>query len=74
MSRRPPFAEGMRQTLQHLCAAAPLIPHRYRKVVAARLRIDEDVAGALLQDVADLLLAETAELPEQGHAAATRLS
>jgi hypothetical protein len=71
---RAAIAEGIRQTLDMLCAAAPLIPHRYRRVVAARLRIDEDVAGALLQDVAELLLAETAELPEQGHAAATRLS
>jgi hypothetical protein len=68
------IADGIRQTLDQLCAAAPLIPHRYSRVVAARLSIDEDVAGALLQDVADLLLAETAELPEQGHAAAMGLS
>jgi hypothetical protein len=62
---RAAIAEGIRQTLDMLCAAAPLIPHRYRRVVAARLRIDEDVAGALLQDVAELLLAETAELPSR---------
>jgi transcriptional regulator with XRE-family HTH domain len=49
------IAEGIRQTLHQLCAAAPLIPHRYGRVVTAQLGIDEDVARALLQDVADLL-------------------
>jgi hypothetical protein len=68
------IAEGIRQTLLHLCEAAPMIPHRYSKVVAARLAISEDTARSLLQDVADLLQAETAELPEQGHATAMRLS
>ena len=68
------IAEGIRQTLLLLCDAAPLIPHRYSKAVATRLGISEDAARALLQDVADLLLAETAELPEQGYAAALRLS
>jgi hypothetical protein len=68
------IAGGIRQTLQHLCEAAPLLPDRYGRVVAARLGITEDVARALLQDVTGLLLAETAALPEQGYAAALRLS
>lgn len=68
------IAEGVKATLLLLQVAAPLIPNRYGRVVAARLEISEDAARALLQDVADLLLREIEGLPDQGHAAAMRLS
>ena len=71
---RVAIAEGIRQTLHHLVDTAPLIPARYSKVVAARLGITEDVARALLREVADRLLAETTARPELGYAAALRLT
>ena len=71
---RAATAEGIRQTLHHLVDAALLLPDRYGRAVAARLNITETAARALLEDVADRLLAETVALPEVGYAAALRLT